>query len=64
MTETDKTQAERTIRASRSEYSEICLPNDANMLGNMWAATSCTWWIYAAQSPPSGTHDALSSPPP
>jgi acyl-CoA hydrolase len=35
MTETDKTQAERTIRASRSEYSEICLPNDANMLGNM-----------------------------
>jgi acyl-CoA hydrolase len=35
MTETDKMQAERTIRASRSEYSEICLPNDANMLGNM-----------------------------
>src|SRR5690348_5644647 len=25
----------RTIRESRSEYSEICLPNDANMLGNM-----------------------------
>lgn len=35
MTETDQTQAYRTIRASRSEYSEICLPNDANMLGNM-----------------------------
>jgi len=35
MTETDKTQVDRTIRASRSEYSEICLPNDANMLGNM-----------------------------
>jgi len=35
MTETDKTEAERTIRGSRSEYSEICLPNDANMLGNM-----------------------------
>lgn len=25
----------RTIRESRSEYSEVCLPNDANMLGNM-----------------------------
>jgi acyl-CoA hydrolase len=25
----------RTVRESRSEYSEICLPNDANMLGNM-----------------------------
>jgi|HubBroStandDraft_4_1064222.scaffolds.fasta_scaffold524602_1 acyl-CoA hydrolase len=25
----------RTIAATRSEYSEICLPNDANLLGNM-----------------------------
>jgi acyl-CoA hydrolase len=25
----------RTVRESRSEYSEVCLPNDANMLGNM-----------------------------
>jgi acyl-CoA hydrolase len=25
----------RTIAATRSEYSEICLPNDANVLGNM-----------------------------
>lgn len=25
----------RTVRESQSEYSEICLPNDANMLGNM-----------------------------
>jgi acyl-CoA hydrolase len=25
----------RTVRDSRSEYSEICLPNDTNMLGNM-----------------------------
>lgn len=27
--------APRTVAATRSEYSEICLPNDANMLGNM-----------------------------
>lgn len=25
----------RTVRESRSEYSEVCLPNDSNMLGNM-----------------------------
>jgi acyl-CoA hydrolase len=25
----------RTVRQSQSEYSEICLPNDANLLGNM-----------------------------
>lgn len=25
----------RTVRMSQSEYSEICLPNDANLLGNM-----------------------------
>lgn len=24
-----------TVRSTHSEYSEICLPNDANMLGNM-----------------------------
>ncbi|HSU59352.1 MAG TPA: acyl-CoA thioesterase [Bryobacteraceae bacterium] len=25
----------RTVRETQSEYSEICLPNDANLLGNM-----------------------------
>src|SRR5689334_10646317 len=25
----------RTVCASQSEYSEVCLPNDANLLGNM-----------------------------
>lgn len=25
----------KTVRQSQSEYSEICLPNDANLLGNM-----------------------------
>lgn len=25
----------RTVRESQSEYSEICLPNDTNLLGNM-----------------------------
>lgn len=25
----------RTVRETQSEYSEICLPNDTNMLGNM-----------------------------
>jgi len=25
----------RTVRESQAEYSEICLPNDTNMLGNM-----------------------------
>ncbi len=29
------TPAVRTVRQSQSEYSEICLPNDANLLGNM-----------------------------
>jgi acyl-CoA hydrolase len=27
--------APRTVRETQSEYSEICLPNDANLLGNM-----------------------------
>jgi acyl-CoA hydrolase len=31
----DPTTTPRTVAATRSEYSEICLPNDANMLGNM-----------------------------
>jgi len=30
-----QTESIHTVRESRSEYSEICLPNDANMLGNM-----------------------------
>ena len=25
----------RTVRDSQSDYSEVCLPNDANLLGNM-----------------------------
>ncbi|HEY3939755.1 MAG TPA: acyl-CoA thioesterase [Bryobacteraceae bacterium] len=25
----------RTVRETQSEYSEVCLPNDANLLGNM-----------------------------
>lgn len=25
----------RTVRASQAEYSELCLPNDSNLLGNM-----------------------------
>ena len=33
--EIDKAQGVRTIRESQSEYSEVCLPNDANLLGNM-----------------------------
>lgn len=28
-------QEQRSIRESQSEYSEICLPNDTNLLGNM-----------------------------
>lgn len=36
---TDLTTADRgvsyTVRSTHSEYAEICLPNDANMLGNM-----------------------------
>jgi acyl-CoA hydrolase len=31
----DSTGRIRTVRESQSEYSEICLPNDANLLGNM-----------------------------
>jgi len=31
----DKANEIRTVRQSQSEYSEICLPNDANLLGNM-----------------------------
>jgi acyl-CoA hydrolase len=30
-----QTEDVRTVRQSRSEYSEFCLPNDANALGNM-----------------------------
>ncbi len=26
---------EKTVRETRSEYSELCLPNDTNLLGNM-----------------------------
>jgi acyl-CoA hydrolase len=29
------TDKPRTVNETRSEYSEICLPNDTNMLGNM-----------------------------
>jgi acyl-CoA hydrolase len=35
MTELEKTEAVRKVSDSRAEYSEICLPNDTNMLGNM-----------------------------
>ena len=35
MTDPHTIQRERTIRESQSEYSEICLPNDTNMLGSM-----------------------------
>jgi acyl-CoA hydrolase len=28
-------QRPRTVRETRADYSEVCLPNDANMLGNM-----------------------------
>jgi acyl-CoA hydrolase len=35
MTETENLQAERFVRDTRAEYSEICLPNDTNMLGSM-----------------------------
>lgn len=31
----ETTERIRTVRDSQSEYSEICLPNDTNMLGNM-----------------------------
>ncbi len=30
-----KPEQVRTVRQSQSEYSEVCLPNDANLLGNM-----------------------------
>ena len=33
--ETDTSVEPRSVIASRSEYSEICLPNDTNLLGNM-----------------------------
>ncbi len=32
---TDSSEKVRTVRQSQSEYFEICLPNDANLLGNM-----------------------------
>jgi len=35
LVETEKPGVARTVRQSQSEYSEICLPNDANLLGNM-----------------------------
>ncbi len=33
--ETEPAAEVRSIQQSRSEYSEICLPNDTNLLGNM-----------------------------
>jgi acyl-CoA hydrolase len=33
--DSDQHERVRTVRQSQSEYSEICLPNDANVLGNM-----------------------------
>ncbi|MBV8550756.1 MAG: acyl-CoA thioesterase [Acidobacteriaceae bacterium] len=33
--EAEERRFARTVRESQSEYSEICLPNDANLLGNM-----------------------------
>ena len=33
--ESKTTSTSRTVRETQSEYSEICLPNDANLLGNM-----------------------------
>lgn len=35
MTKLENTQAARKVRDTQAEYSEICLPNDTNMLGNM-----------------------------
>ncbi|HXE11804.1 MAG TPA: acyl-CoA thioesterase [Bryobacteraceae bacterium] len=35
MSNSETTERVRTVRDSKSEYSEICLPNDTNMLGNM-----------------------------
>jgi acyl-CoA hydrolase len=31
----ESVESDSTVRNTHSEYSEICLPNDANMLGNM-----------------------------
>jgi acyl-CoA hydrolase len=31
----ERNRAIRTVQDTRAEYSEICLPNDTNMLGNM-----------------------------
>src|SRR4051794_11131812 len=31
----DPQKAARTVRETESDYAEICLPNDANTLGNM-----------------------------
>ena len=33
--ETSTSEQPRTVRESQSEYYEVCLPNDANLLGNM-----------------------------
>src|SRR5690242_3161422 len=35
MTKLENTQAARKVRDTQAEYSEICLPNDTNMPGNM-----------------------------
>jgi acyl-CoA hydrolase len=35
MTEIENTETVRKVSDTRAEYSEICLPNDTNMLGNM-----------------------------
>jgi len=33
--ETSESEIQRTVRETQSDYYEICLPNDANLLGNM-----------------------------
>jgi hypothetical protein len=33
----------RPVRESRSEYTYVALPNNANPLGTSSAAVSCTW---------------------
>lgn len=35
MTDSETIKRVRTVKESQSEYSEICLPNDTNMLGSM-----------------------------
>jgi len=35
MVDSEPPQGVLTVRMSQSEYSEVCLPNDANLLGNM-----------------------------